>query len=400
MQMKKYGRIAEIGLWVLLLSATITNAVDVLSLLFSGSIVPEIRSTIQIVTISITAIMLLYMMQTQWKLIITSLLLFAFIWYRSAVYNSDATPFIEDNINAFFFESLPYLWVFNYFIKIDIHNQRYSFFNLLYKVCRVKLIIALITQLIMFIVPSTDIFHDYMNAANAMLLGLLVVTAKNITDHHRIAVNTFLEFATVLSIFILGSRGGLLCYASFYLFYFLFFSGTKKKILLAVLGITAFLLIVTIGPSLLSLFAGSDNRLLSLLSSHELAADESRALISGIVISNIIQHPWGMGVMADRAILSSSDEIWGIFYAHNLELEMGLNFGYIGLFASIVLLIMIIYYARSSYCKELRLLFLALVSTSIIKLQVSTSYWIDPIFWAVLGVLLAMYSNYKMIMQK
>ena len=391
-----YNPIANFGLWCLLLSATISNAIDVLSILFAGTLFPELRAIVQAITVFITAIMLLSMVKTQWKLMFISLSLFAGIWYLSALYNSDAAPFIKENISTFFFEALPYLWVFNYFIQTDIKKQNNIFFQLLYRICRVKLIIALLTQFIMFVAPQTDIFHDYMNAANAMLLGLVVITAKNMSDHHIVLFNDLLEFTTVLFILILGSRGGLLCYASFYILYFLFIADIKKPAIIT-LAILGFVFIYFLGPSIISSFAGSDNRLLSLYSSKELVHDESRELIAGIIFSNIVDNPWGLGVMADRAILTSSNEIWEVFYAHNLELEMGINFGYFGLLLSVVLLITILFYLHSSYDKYIRLTYLALVSCSIVKLQVSSSYWKDPIFWAVMGMLLAMAVNYKYV---
>lgn len=391
-----YNSIARFGLWCLLLSATISNAIDVLSILFAGTSFPELRTIVQVITIIITAIMLLSMVKTQWKLMFISLSLFAGIWYLSALYNSDAAPFIKENISSFFFEALPYLWVFNYFIQTDIKKQHNIFFQLLYKICRVKLIIALLTQFIMFVAPQTDIFHDYMNAANAMLLGLVVLTAKNMSDYHKVLFNDLLEFTTVLFIIILGSRGGLLCYASFYILYFLFIADVKKTAILT-LAILTFVFLYFWGPSIISSFAGSDNRLLSLYSSKELVHDESRELIAGIIFGNIVDHPWGLGVMADRAILTSSNEIWEVFYTHNLELEMGINFGYFGLLLSVVLLITIIYYLHSSYDKYIRMTYLTLVSCSIVKLQVSSSYWKDPMFWAVMGILLAMVVNYKYV---
>ena len=391
-----YNSIARFGLWCLLLSATISNAIDVLSILFVGTSFPELRTIVQVITIIITAIMLLSMVKTQWKLMFISLSLFAGIWYLSALYNSDAAPFIKENISSFFFEALPYLWVFNYFIQTDIKKQHNIFFQLLYKICRVKLIIALLTQFIMFVAPQTDIFHDYMNAANAMLLGLVVLTAKNMSDYHKVLFNDLLEFTTVLFIIILGSRGGLLCYASFYILYFWFIADVKKTAILT-LAILTFVFLYFWGSSIISSFAGSDNRLLSLYSSKELVHDESRELIAGIIFGNIVDHPWGLGVMADRAILTSSNEIWEVFYAHNLELEMGINFGYFGLLLSVVLLITIIYYLHSSYDKYIRMTYLTLVSCSIVKLQVSSSYWRDPMFWAVMGMLLAMVVNYKYV---
>lgn len=391
-----YNSIARFGLWCLLLSATISNAIDVLSILFAGTSFPELRTIVQVITIIITAIMLLSMVKTQWKLMFISLSLFAGIWYLSALYNSDAAPFIKENISSFFFEALPYLWVFNYFIQTDIKKQHNIFFQLLYKICRVKLIIVLLTQFIMFVAPQTDIFHDYMNAANAMLLGLVVLTAKNMSDYHKVLFNDLLEFTTVLFIIILGSRGGLLCYASFYILYFLFIADVKKTAILT-LAILTFVFLYFWGPSIISSFAGSDNRLLSLYSSKELVHDESRELIAGIIFGNIVDHPWGLGVMADRAILTSSNEIWEVFYTHNLELEMGINFGYFGLLLSVVLLITIIYYLHSSYDKYIRMTYLTLVSCSIVKLQVSSSYWKDPMFWAVMGILLAMVVNYKYV---
>lgn len=384
-----YSRSLYSGLWLLLLSASITNLINVLSLLLFGNIIPILGAVVKYVTIAASALMIIRIARSHFLFITGSLVLFALIWYKSYTFNSAASSAIEENVIPFFCETLPYLWIFYGFCKSDIKKGTSNFFYLLYRICKVKLVLALLAQLIMFVFPSTDIFHDYMNAANAILLGLNVVTIKNIINKHSNKLDTILEAISVIFILLLGSRGGILCYASVYLLYYIFVSKARERRRIIGLILVGGVFLFLFGPSLLSAFMGSSSRYTDLLSSGNLFYDEERALISTIIFSNIIDNPFGLGVMADRPILTESTEVWAVFYTHNLELEMALNFGYIGFLISAVLICFIIYILRKNIQIANKQILVALVATSIIKLQVSSSYWIDPIFWAVVGYVLA-----------
>lgn len=384
-----YSRSLYYGLWILLLSASVTNAVNVISLLVFGSVIPILGQSIKYLTILASALMLIRIAKSYLVFIVGSLILFSFIWYQSYVYNVDASSAIESNLIPFFLEALPYMWIFYGFCKFDIGRKLNSFPPLFFQICRIKLILALFSQLIMFIFPRTDIFHDYMNAANAILLGMAAVTAKNIADKHSNKFDTFLEVIALIFILRLGSRGGILCYSSVYFLYYCFVSRAKekRKAVLLVLGATTLLLIM--GPFLLQSFSGSSSRYLTLFKSGELFHDQNRSLIFSIVYDNIRQNPMGMGVMADRPILLNSNEIWEVYYAHNMELEMGVNFGYLGFLISFGILFSIIYTLKRKISIDNKILLIAIVASSIVKLQVSSSYWIDPLFWGVIGYLLA-----------
>lgn len=388
-----FSKLAVVGLWTLLLVGTITNGIDVLGKLLTGSTLDSITSIIKNLSMVILALSLVPIFLKEKKVIITTLLLFGGVWYWSLTKSIFNIPFLLENFQAFFLEGLPYLWFFAYFIESD-NNGNESFYQLLYKICRVKLILALAAQIIMFVFPQSDIFHDYMNAAYALLFGLLVIVSSNMLNHHSNKLDNVLELLSIASIVVLGSRGGVMCYGAFYILYFLYFSNSKRKGAVILLGSFGLLFLYLLMPLLISAFAGSGNRLVEMLSSNTLVYDENRALIFEILLREFDSNPLGMGVMADRAILTTSNEIWDTYYAHNLFLELLVDFGYIGVCLSIILVIWMIKCLRRGlgYTK---LILCVLISCSFVKLMVSTSFWIDPIFWAMIGCMWIIYKRIK-----
>ena len=390
---QKFRELAVIGLWTLLLVGTITNGIDVLGKLLIGSTLETLTSIIKNLSKVILALSLVAIFPKEKKVIIITLLLFGAIWYWSSQVSIYNIPFLKDNFQAFFIESLPYLWFFAYFIESD-NDDCESFYVLLYRICRVKLIIALASQIIMFIFPQTDIFLDYMNAANALLLGLLVIVSSNLLNHHSNKLDNVLEFLTIASIIVLGSRGGVLCYGAFYILYFFFFANNKHKGIIIILSCVGLILLYLLMPLFLNVFAGSENRLVEKFLSNTFVHDENRAIIFASLLSEFGSNPFGMGVMADREILTTSTEIWNVYYAHNLFLELLVDFGYIGAVLSIILVIWMIKCLRRGFGYT-KLILCILISCSFIKLMVSSSLWQDQIFWAMIGCMWIVYQRIR-----
>lgn len=336
------------------------------------------------VTMVLYALALVKIARTEWKTIAFSTIILGSLWYLSGEQHPHLLPYLNENMQSFFVECLPYMWIFSYYSK-KMANDGDSFFNLLLKIYKFRLVLALFSQAIMFVFPHTDIFHDYMSAANALLVGLVFVSVDNLRNGHKNRWSTILEVTAVIFILMLGSRGGIMCYASTYLLYFAFCTHGKNKIRWISLGAALLLVGYFMLPFILENFGGS--RYITLLNNGELVHDEHRSLISDIMILNIVQNPWGCGIMADRDILISSTEIWEVFYAHNFFLEMGIDFGYIGILAAILYVVYIIITMRTKNINYV-LIAIPLVATSIIKLMVSSSFWRDPIFWALAGIIL------------
>lgn len=377
----------SIGIWALLMSAPINNLIDVISLLLIDNTIIVIHDIIRYIAIFFIGILLFKTFKEQAKIIIVSLLLLGFLWYYSGLRHPDLIPYLQENTVPFFIECLPYLWIFNYIIKVDLDEPDFDAFSYFYSIYKVKLIFALLAQAIMFVFPETDIFHDYMNAANAILVGLLFVTIYNLKTSHESKFSFYLEILGILFILLLGSRGGTLCYLSVYFFYYVFISEGANKRRGILFGLILFSLFILFLPLIISSFG--DNRLVDLFSSQKLFNDEERQVIFAIMIYNISLNPWGMGIMADRDLLINSTEVWDVFYAHNFFLEMGIDFGYIGIVIAIIFVVVII---RSLMREEFeyKCIIDVLLCSSVIKLMVSSSFWTDPIIWALLGVILAL----------
>ncbi len=386
------NKTTEYGLVILLLSSSVIYLLEALSLLVFGVNAQELRSFCLIVTMLFFSLALFQMAKTHYLYIIISTLVIGGLWAVSGLRHPNLIPFLKEGSRNFFIECLPYFWIFSYFSKnLAVKDKQPAFFNLLLKIYKIRLVLALLTQSIMFIFPSSNVFEDHMDAANALLVGLVFVTVDNLRKHHRNIRMTILEVMGILYILILGSRGGVMCYASTYLLYFIFANNGKNKSKLILLGLTATFAIYLMLPVIISSFG--DSRYVMLFQDGALFHDEQRSLISEIMILNIVQNPWGSGIMADRYILTNSTEIWNVAWAHNIFLELGVDFGYIGIVLGVVYVLYIMINLRIRDNGYL-LLVIPLTSSSIIKLLVSSSLWKDPIFWALAGIVITT-SYYK-----
>lgn len=388
--MKNFSILPVIGLSTILLIGTILNAINVLSLLLFGAEAESAVIIIKYISITIIAISLLSIFRSSYKVVIISSILFGFLWYLSARRNPATIPFLQENIQAFFLEGLPYLWFFYYFTSRQLDEKGGSLYRLLYKICKIKLVIALFLQMIMFVYPKTDIFHDYMNAAFAILFGLLFITSSNLKNRHTNKFDCILELLGLIMIFALGSRGSILCYGSLYILHFLFINKKHRIRTVALLSIVC-LLVYFAWPALMASTSGSQNRIISMVSSSSLIEDENRNMLYVVLGEYIFNNPLGLGVMSDRVIISEVFPSWNAYYAHNILLELAMDFGYFG----IATFVLFLYYIIKSFSKneKNKYILIVLVSGSLVKLLVSSSLWIDPLIWGLIGVLLGQTNN-------
>lgn len=199
--------------------------------------------------------------------------------------------------------------------------------------------------------------------------------------------------------FSLGSRASSVSAVLFLLLYILFI-GLKdlprsKKFALVGLFIILIVIILAFWKDILMLFEaaleslGSKSRTLTRLMDGSFTEDAIRGGIYSKTWSLITQKPYfGYGYLSDVSLLGN--------YAHNIVLELLLDFGFIGggllTIAYFVWIIRMLFKTEET---EWRGLFVIFISMIAIRLMVSYSVTYDMNFWMLLGLFITYRKNIK-----
>ncbi len=317
------------------------------------------------------------------KTILISTSIFAVLWLFSYWFYPQNRPHILDNYIQFFIFVLPFFWVGVYQIKNNIYLK------LFLPIARIKLVLACLVQILIFINPSLDIFEgDYMNAANSLLVGLIAVYYLSFQER-RIS-DIALSIVSTIILLLCGSRG---VFVSILFFAFLYIASSAKKSHQVML-VGTFLILSFIDLKQLILLPiaelanqiGYSSHLIDAVVDFSVFEDESRTQLFEGFYKAIWKAPFGYGIMGDRQ-LAVVNNIWHKpMYPHNLYLEALINFGYtIGLLIAIIFtfkLFKSVFIIKNSSFRDT---IIVLASCSFIKLLFSSSYWWDPIFFMLLG---------------
>jgi O-antigen ligase len=249
-----------------------------------------------------------------------------------------------------------------------------------------------------------NISSDYLSASYLMLIPTLLSLI------HFLSKKNFIYFiVTIFNIIViltLGARGAILAVTIFLIFLMVLNPLSRGKKLLSIsipLSVFLFFLFFWAISSdfLFNYFPNS--RTLSLLSSGSFFESSVRLTMYKYSISYSISNPIKFsGLFADRIILFEafgrsnllgfylSDEAIGGMYAHNIFIEIILQFGVIFGFFVIYFLLKPILKAlkktllNNEYKQYFRLYLVFLVS-GLVYLMFSGSYLITPNFWLLLG---------------
>lgn len=339
------------------------------------------------ISILLFVIGLVSLIKKHGRFILVSSAIFGLLWLLSARMHPTTIPYIKAEGVQFFVYSLPFLWFGHYFIVSRIYMDMFL------PIARIKLVLALIIQVLVLFGLSEDIFKgDYQTAANSIIVGLLATSYLAVQSK-----KTFDIVLTILGTIILvsvGSRSSLVSVIFFWTVYFVSISrGVRTKVGIAIIAII--FLIVGIDPLLkavayLGKSAGFSMHLADALSSGSLFVDEERETLYIGFSALIAKSPWGYGILGDRYISYETGLYWKPMYPHDIYLELMVNFGYI--IGSIIALWFTYYLIKSLFICHNRLYrvsILLLTSVSFIKLLFSSSYWIDQMFFMLLGAILA-----------
>ncbi len=365
----------------LLLRGTVVDLFKVFSM---GWMEPVVN----IIAFALFIVGLLQLVKLELKTIAISTITLTLLWVYSYYHFPGNKPYIEENFIQFFIYCLPFLWMGYYFVKSGLQ------LDLFLPIAKIKLVLALIVQIIIFIVPSADIFEgDYQTAAYSIIVGLIGVYYLSIRDKE--ISDILLSVFGTLILLLAGSRAIFLSVIFFWLIYLINKVNFKNSILIVIVAlfISLFGFQTILKPiDVLSQRFGFSTHLSEALVSGTIMEDENRTLLYASFWEAAQDRRFGYGVMGDRYISYHDGFFFKPIYPHNIYLELIVDFGVI--IGSTVFLILLFYLIKSFFFNKdetFKMTILVLTSTTFIKLLFATSFWIDQMFFMLVGALLGGY---------
>ena len=327
----------------------------------------------------------------QYKMVII-ILTVGLLLFISAMIEPNILRLFKDSIRTIFLVCIPGFYLGRYVTRYDkILNKS-------------KILVFLSFVYSILFMLYANISSDYLSASYLMLIPTLLSLI------HFLSKKNFIYFiVTIFNIIViltLGARGAILAVTIFLIFLMVLNPLSRGKKLLSIsipLSVFLFFLFFWAISSdfLFNYFPNS--RTLSLLSSGSFFESSVRLTMYKYSISYSISNPIKFsGLFADRIILFEafgrsnllgfylSDEAIGGMYAHNIFIEIILQFGVIFGFFVIYFLLKPILKAlkktllNNEYKQYFRLYLVFLVS-GLVYLMFSGSYLITPNFWLLLG---------------
>lgn len=378
---KRQTKLVMIGFAGLLLRGTVT---DFSRVLFGEN--PTIESIIDIIAVSMFIIGLYEILRSCSKVVIGSLFVFSLIWLFSYYFYPENKPYIIAEYQQFFIYTLPFLWMGYYLVKSN------ALIDLVVPIAKIKLILALLVQILILLHFSPDIFGgDHQTTSYSLIFGLTVLYYKY-TKERRID-DIILCVLGTLVLLLVGSRSIFISVIFYWVvYYFLTVKHTRNVVVFLLLAL--FLLLVGLDPFINSLSriaesVGYSTHLSESLSEKTMFEDDNRMLLYTSFFSFVKESPFGYGVMGDRYLSYSSRLFYKPIYPHNIILEICIDFGYvIGL---IIIVFLLVYILKGMIRRDHRtqMTLLILLSSSFIKLLFASTFWWDQLFFMLLGCLLA-----------
>ncbi len=231
---------------------------------------------------------------------------------------------------------------------------------------------------------AQSLYSGAMGRAYNLLPQLLVISVFALQKPNICNVMTLLLGSMYL--FSCGTRGAILCLFVFELIYFLSHISTRKRLglyiaaALAMVFILLFYEVLLLWMRTIARDMGMSERIFNFMLSESFFESDSRIILAQKAMEAIIQRPiWGYGIAGDRATLGN--------YVHNLFWELLLSFGIAqGLIAFFYLIQLVVRAYIKSQNKMGKEFVLLLFCASIIKLFLSSSYLLEPLFFLTLGV--------------
>jgi hypothetical protein len=367
----------KLALTGLLLRGPVSNLFSVLSL---DAAVPVISA----IAIGLFVLGLVDLLNKIPRVIIVSTLVIALLWGMTILLFPKNLTYMRDEWVQTFIHCLPFMWLGYYFVKQGI------FLEYFLPIARVKLILALLVQIIILVNPAADIWDkDYMTAAKEIIVGLIAVYYLYIRDRKKL--DFLLSLVGTIIILTVGSRGGLVAIVFFWGVWWV--TNKRNGAGNTIFIILLFLFIVLSGPIMNAIFSlaetfGYSSHIADTIEGGGIFNDEVRKSLFLFFIDNIKAAPFGYGVMGDRAL--TEIVYFKPIYPHNLYLEILTNFGYmIGGIVSLMLTFSLVKSIMKCDNKQYRMAVITLSSIAFVRLMFSGSYWSEQMFFLLVGILLA-----------
>lgn len=354
--------------------------------------------------------------------------------------------------NSFVSNSLNYLYYFNYFfifiswialliknkVKIDViflliflifeiaivllfYPQNFTYVSkvipfliyslTVYAIIRAKVIsyekiekyIIIISRIIagvilaqLFLILNMNTGSAYMNYSNAMTLVGTILLYSGVVS--KVKGDLVLGLITSISVLIFGSRGAFLSLVIYFIILYLLYKNTPKK------WIVTFIFLTFIGIIMLSYNSiiekilvylnsnGIESRTLSLLYNANLYKSQTRMQLYGYLLNVLGNNVFfGVGICGDRYYLPFSFTGSSATYAHNLFLELMLDYGLV-LGTPIIILLMyylIRYYIMNKTLGFKKKCFISIFFTvSFLELMISRSYLTEVNFFILMALII------------
>lgn len=275
-------------------------------------------------------------------------------------------------------------WFFIYALPAFLFIRRIWDYDRLFRYMLNFAIVALLCSLgTLFVYLQLELQPGYMSFSYDLLLPTIVLLFGYFTK--RKVVYLVGGLLGGITMFFCGARGPVLCLIAATVLYILFLSEkqSSKVLVILITMIVVVSVLVFWDPIMQLLYRFSDaiginSRILEKIADGTLADDSGRSDVHAELQQqlNILGH----GLYGDRVITGGR-------YAHNLFLELMVEFGLLIGSCLSMLMIVMLFHGFFTKDREKRLLFIAFFSASFIKLMMSSSYLSkEPAFYAMLGI--------------
>ncbi len=203
-------------------------------------------------------------------------------------------------------------------------------------------------------------------------------------------VNVALAVAGSVFLFSLGTRGAVLCLLVFFALVCLFLLNGKKRIFFVSLASVSAVLLFT-GNVLFDLLDflepifkkfGLSLRIIEKIRDDVLFDSKGRDIIREKLLASLKDHEfWGYGLFGDRLVAGD--------YAHNLIIELMIDFGIVmGIAILVALLVLILRRLIKCHNTDQRAFILLLVCSTVVKMMLTGSYLTESYFFLLIGICL------------
>lgn len=283
----------------------------------------------------------------------------------------------------------PIYWFFLCSLPAFLFIRRIWNYDLLMKyLLNFALIATLCSFGTLVIYLSQDAQPGYMSFSYDLLFSAVMLLYGFFTKKKKRYL--FGAIGAAAMMFFCGARGPMLCLLSALVLYILFMSQNQSSRILGafcIIFITVVLLIFW--DPVLNMFLdaaealGIDSRILNKMVDGTLADDSGRSTVHDELVPML--NFLGYGLYGDR-------NITGGRYAHNMILELAIQYGLLVGSILIILLALLLIFGFFTKDREKRLLFLAFFCTGFVKLMMSSSYLSkEPALFCMLGICFSCY---------